>query len=151
MPDPRRGEPAVTALPLGDGSSGPDAVRSEQLTSVLICDDRPNIRRALARQVGQPEFCCPPVEIVAVTDGFALLAALEATPAAAVLIAIHAGSTVGDEAITMLQGRHPAVAPIIVGSVVDIDLLTQAYARGAGGLMLWEPGQSDASGLPSAG
>ena len=151
MPDPRRGEPVVTALSLGDSSFGPGPLRSEQLTSVLICDDRPDIRRALARQVGQAEFSSAPVEIVAVTDGFALLTALEATPAAAVLIAIHAGSTVGDEAITMLLGRHPTVLPIIVGSVVDIDLLTQAYARGAGVLMLWEPGQSGASGLPSAG
>ena len=88
------------------------------------------------------------MDIVGVTDGFALLQALEAKPAAAVLIAIHAGGTVGNEAITMLQGRHPAVAPIIVGSAADIDLLAEAYARGAGGLMLWEP---DSSGLSSTG
>ena len=64
------------------------------------------------------------------------------------LIAIHARSTVGNEALTMLLGRHPAVAPIIVGSAADIDLLAEAYARGAGGLMLWEP---DSSGLSSTG
>jgi DNA-binding NarL/FixJ family response regulator len=135
----------TTALPLGHSSSRPDVVRSVPVTSVLICDDRPDIRRGLAERVGQGEFFAVPVDVVGVGDGFALVQALDANPEAAVLIAIHAGSTVGNEAITMLQGRHPAVAPIIVGSVADIGLLAEAYARGPGGLMLWEPAPSHAT------
>jgi CheY-like chemotaxis protein len=32
-----------------------------------------------------------------------------------------------------------AALPIVIGSLADIDLLAAAYARGAGGLVLWEP------------
>ena len=45
----------------------------------------------------------------------------------------------------MLLGRHPSAAPIIVGSAADIDLLAEAYARGAGGLLLLG---AIATGLP---
>jgi DNA-binding NarL/FixJ family response regulator len=113
--------------------------KSEQLTSVLICDDRTDVRRGFAEQVGQPEFRSGPGEIVGVADGFALLQALEANPDASVLIAIHSESSIGIQALTMLLGRHPSAAPIIVGSAADIELLAEAYARGAGGLLLWEP------------
>ena len=129
----------MSALPLGPSSSRPVPGKSEQLTSVLICDDRTDVRRGFAEKVGQPEFLSGPGEIVGVADGFALLQALEAQPDAAVLIAIHSGSSTGMQAHSMLLGRHPSAAPIIVGSAADIDLLAEAYARGAGGLLLWEP------------
>jgi DNA-binding NarL/FixJ family response regulator len=129
----------MSALPLGHSSSLPVLGKSEQLTSVLICDDRAEVRRGFAEEVGQPEFLSGSGEIVGVADGFALLHALEAQPDAAVLIAIHSGSSTGSEAVTMLLGRHPSAAPIIVGSAADIDLLAEVYARGAGGLLLWEP------------
>jgi hypothetical protein len=45
-----------------------------------------------------------------VADGFALLQALEAHPDAAVLIAIHSGSSTGTQAHSMLLGRHPSAA-----------------------------------------
>jgi DNA-binding NarL/FixJ family response regulator len=129
----------MSALPLGPSSSRPVPGKSEQLTSVLICDDRTDVRRGFAEKVGQPEFRSGPGEIVGVADGFALLQALEAHPDAAVLIAIHSGSSTGTQAHSMLLGRHPSAAPIIVGSADDIELLAEAYARGAGGLLLWEP------------
>jgi DNA-binding NarL/FixJ family response regulator len=129
----------MSALPLGPSSSRPVPGRTEQLTSVLICDDRADVRCGFADRVGQPEFLAGNEQIVGVADGFALLQALEANPDAAVLIAIQSGSTTGMQAVTMLMGRHPAAAPILVGSAADIDLLAEAYARGAGGLLLWEP------------
>jgi DNA-binding NarL/FixJ family response regulator len=129
----------MSALPLGPSSSRSIPGKSEQLTSVLICDDRAEVRRGFAEKVGQPEFLSGSGEIVGVADGFGLLQALEAQPDAAVLIAIHSGSSTGSEAVTMLLGRYPSAAPIIVGSAADIDLLAEAYARGAGGLLLWEP------------
>jgi CheY-like chemotaxis protein len=129
----------MSALPLGNSSSRPVPATSEQLTSVLICDDRADVRRGLAEQVGQPEFLAGPEDIAGVADGFALLQALEARPDAAVLIAIHAGSSTGIQALTMLLGRYPSATPIVVGSAADIVLVADAYARGAGGLLLWEP------------
>jgi len=50
-----------------------------------------------------------------------------------------------------LLERHPAIAPIIVGSAAGIDLPAEAYARGGGGLMLWEPVRRGSAGLPSDG
>ncbi len=132
----------MSALPLGPTSGRGVPGRSEQLTSVLICDDRADVRRGFAEKVGQDEFLSAPAEVVGVADGFVLLQALEATPAAAVLIAIHSGSTTGIQALNMLLARHPTAAPIIVGSAADIELLAEAYARGAGGLLLWEPASS---------
>jgi CheY-like chemotaxis protein len=129
----------MSALPLGHPSSRPVPGKSPQLTSVLICDDRTDVRRGFAEQVGQPEFLSGHGEIVGVADGFALLQALEVKPDASVLIAIHSGSSTGIQALTMLLGRHSSAAPIIVGSAADIGLLADAFARGAGGLLLWEP------------
>ena len=58
----------TTALPLGHSSSRPDVVRSVPVTSVLICDDRPDIRRGLAERVGQGEFFAVPVDVVGVGE-----------------------------------------------------------------------------------
>jgi hypothetical protein len=56
-----------------------------------------------------------------------------------VLIGVHSGTTIGTQAIDLLLAAHPDAAPIVIGSITDLDLLAGAYARGAGGLLLWEP------------
>jgi len=120
------------------------------MTLMLICDDRPDVGRSLAQHVQQPAFVSSPTAVVGVADGYALLEALESTPEAAVLIAVHAGSTAGNQAHTMLLTRHPTAAPIIVGSAADIQLLAAAYIRGAAGLLLWEPNDTVAAAIGGA-
>jgi DNA-binding NarL/FixJ family response regulator len=68
-----------------------------------------------------------------------LLAAYENSAIDRVLIGVHSGTTIGTEAIDLLLAAHPDAAPIVIGSMTDLDLLTAAYAHGAGGLLLWEP------------
>jgi len=76
-----------------------------------------------------------------VPDGTALLDAYQESATDQVLIGIHSGSTVGSQAISLLLEKHPTAAAIVFGSITDIDLLAAAYANGARGLLLWEPGQ----------
>jgi hypothetical protein len=59
-----------------------------------------------------------------------------------VLIAIHADTTAGIDAINLLLGLHPRANTVVYGSVTDVELLAAAYARGAGGLLVWEPSSS---------
>ncbi len=103
--------------------------------SVLICDDRPAVRQELSEALRSDSLD----SIREVSDGAALLDAYEVGPIFQVLVAVHSGSEVGRMAIDLLLATHPDAAPIVIGSLADIDLLAAAYARGAGGLVLWEP------------
>jgi DNA-binding NtrC family response regulator len=104
---------------------------------VLICDDRADVGRELAStlRLGSSD------SVHGVSDAAALLDAYRETATDLVLIGVHSGSTVGSEALGQLLERHPAAAPIVFGSITDIDLLAAAFARGVGGLLLWEPGK----------
>jgi DNA-binding NarL/FixJ family response regulator len=101
---------------------------------VLICDDRPDVRRELSQALrsGSRDL------VHEVPDGNALLDAYE-EGADQVLIGVHSGTTVGAQAVELLLAAHPDAAPIVIGSMADLDLLAGAYARGTGGLLLWEP------------
>ena len=103
--------------------------------SVLICDDRPGVRHELARALRFDSLDL----VREVPDAATLLAAYEESAVDRVLIGVHSGTTVGTEAVEILLAAHPDAAPIVIGSVTDLDLLAAAYARGAGGLLLWEP------------
>lgn len=138
-PHPRCGGSPVSARPLAHTPTTPSQPAREQPVSVLICDDRADVRHTMVQHVRPPATLSAPGDTVGVADGYALLQALEANPAAAVLIAVHADSTTGHQAITLLHRRHPTAAPIIVGSPADLRLLAEVYTRGAGGLLLWEP------------
>ena len=122
--------------------AGQPALASGLMRSILLCDDRAEVRLELAKILrgGSPD----PVHVLALPDGSALLDAYNATVNHLVLIGIHSGTSVGIEATNLLLEMHPAAAPIVFGSIADIDLLSAAYAHGCTGLMLWETGK----GLP---
>jgi ActR/RegA family two-component response regulator len=114
------------------------------LTSVVICDDRPEVCRRLSRTL---LAAASDVDIGYVADGFALVDACSATVVDTVLVGVHPGSTIGDEAIRLIADLHPATVVIVLGSANDIDLLATAATRGNCGLLLWEP--SDESRPPT--
>lgn len=135
-------------VPATDGDIGPDPDRSgrrnagpaaaalEGMRSMVICDDRVEVRRELSCLLrGRSQD-----SVVGVADGAALLDAYHEGPARQVLVGIHSASTVGREAINLLRGAHPTAAPVVFGALTDIDLLADAYVLGAGGLLLWESG-----------
>jgi DNA-binding NarL/FixJ family response regulator len=106
--------------------------------NVLICDERPTAGHALTRTV---TAALSRVDIDRVTDGADLLEAFTAKPADLVLIGIQHGRGSGTDAVNLLLGRHPSAAVIVFGAVADTVPLVAAIARGARGLMLWEPEQ----------
>ena len=113
------------------------ALVSGLMRSILICDDRAEVRRELAKVLRGGSS--HPVHVLALPDGHALLDAYYATVNRLVLIGIHSDASIGIEATDLLLEMHPAAAAIVFGSIADIDLLSAAYARGCTGLMLWEP------------
>ena len=125
----------VARVPAADSTAQVSAVPAGQL-SVLICDDRPDVRRQLSlvfqlRSQG-------PVESVG--DGSELLNSYEARSPIQVMIGVHPGSTFGVEALDLLLARHPTASPVVYGSRRDVEFLASVYARGAAGLLLWEIG-----------
>ena len=153
VPSQRR-VPTATGTPTGPVTAPPQsplrlvqglgkpAPASGSTRSILLCDDRAEVRLELAKVLrgGSPD----PVHVLALPDGSALLDAYNATVNHLVLIGIHSGTSIGIEATDLLLEMHPAAATIVFGSSADIDLLSVAYARGCTGLLLWETGK----GLP---
>ncbi len=115
----------------------PESVGAGRLRSVLICDDRVDVRLELSRlvQLRSEDL------VQGVGDGRALVSAYEENPSAQILIGVHSGSTFGADAFDLLIRAEPKASAIVFGSIRDIDLLAQVYARGAIGLLLWELGQ----------
>ncbi len=103
------------------------------LRSVLICDDRPPVGRALAELL-RPLPSLPAIRCV--SDGFAVVDALAAEPVDLVLIGVHRASQIGPVAIDLVLGMHPSTVIVVVGSAGDIDVLARAYLRGARGMLL---------------
>ena len=108
--------------------------------SVLICDQRFNVRQALTRRMTAMPLIN---DINSVNDGFALLDAYADKPRALVLIGIHRHDAHGPEAMSLLLSMHPNALVIAFGSAADTGALVQAVSRGARGLMLWELDQSN--------
>jgi len=109
---------------------------SGPVRSVLVCDDRSEVRESLSRALrnlpGSPE-------ITYLSHGFALVEHYNRFPADIVLVGIYRGSTAGAEAVTMLIKSHPDAAVIVFGVADDSDLLADVFVRGARGLVLWDP------------
>jgi hypothetical protein len=103
---------------------------------MLICDDRPEVRQELSRVLRLRSQG----EVVSVDDRTDLLNTYRAISPVQVMIGIHPGSTFGIDALDLLLENHPKSQPVVYGSRRDIELLARAYARGAGGLLLWETG-----------
>jgi len=107
------------------------------VTSVLICDDRPEVRQNLADMLRPLPAL---VSIGGVSDGFALVDSHHALLADLILIGFHELGGVAEEAMSLILGIDPAAVIIVVGSVADAELLVNAYVRGARGMLLWDPG-----------
>jgi len=109
---------------------------SGPVSSVLVCDDRPEVQDGLddtLRQLpGSPA-------ITYVSHGFELVERYKTNPADVVLVGIYRGSTAGAEAVTMLIKSYPDAAVIVFGVAADSDLLAEVFVRGARGLVLWDP------------
>lgn len=113
--------------------------------SVLLCDDRPTVQRAiLERATGLPEQ----IEITCVADGFGLADAYGASRPDLVLISTRRGRPAGIEAANLLLGLHPTAMVIAYGSANDVDQMSAAVARGARGLMIWDPVSASGTGVP---
>jgi DNA-binding NarL/FixJ family response regulator len=108
--------------------------------SVLICDERHSARQSLTRVVTAMR---PRAEISSVADGLELMAAYAHLPADLVLIGIRRGRPAGAEAARRLLDLYPSAVVIVFGSAGDVQSMTGAIARGAQGLMLWDPEQRD--------
>jgi len=109
---------------------------SGPVSSVLVCDDRPEVRDGLADVLtllpGSPG-------IIYVSNGFALVEQYTRNPPDIVLVGIHRGSMTGAEAVTMLIKTHPDAPVIVFGVAEDSELLADVFVRGARGLVLWDP------------
>ena len=115
---------------------------------VLICDDRPAARKALAHLLTPASGAAGTVGAVA--DGVTLIAAFAARPAEVVLIGLRRGGPVGPTTVDLLLTPNPSATVIVYGTTAGIDLLTAGISRGARGLMLWDPDQGR-SGRPAPG
>jgi CheY-like chemotaxis protein len=119
--------------------SGAVLTEPKIVTSVLICDDRAEFRRELAHTLRASGSLHSSVDIDCVGDGVAMLEHFRRAATDLVLIGVHAGSIIGTQAIGLLLESGLSASSIIFGSPTDLDLLAGAFARGAGGLLLWEP------------
>jgi len=109
---------------------------SGPVSSVLVCDDRPEVQDALDDTLrllpGSPA-------ISNVSHGFELVERYKRNPTDIVLVGIYRGSTTGAEAVTMLIKSYPDAPVIVFGMAADSDLLADVFVRGARGLVLWDP------------
>jgi DNA-binding NarL/FixJ family response regulator len=111
------------------------------MKTVLLCDPRPAVRTAVGWTLaGMPAG----VEITCVADGFSLVDAYSAHHADLVLIGVRRGWPTGTDAVNLLLGLHPLATVIAYGSAQDTEAMSAAVARGARGLMLWDPDQLSA-------
>ena len=106
-----------------------------QVKSLLVCDERPPARQALAGLLTRGS---PSLVVDAVADGFAVVDAFTARPADLVLIGVHRGNSTGLQAVDLLIGVHPAAPVLAFGSPCDSALLIDAVTHGVRGVMLWD-------------
>jgi DNA-binding NarL/FixJ family response regulator len=114
--------------------------------NVVLCDERPAVSRAISERVtGLPEA----VQITCVTDAFGLADAYIEQRPDLVLVSVRRGRTTGLEATALLLGLHPSAVVIAYGSAPDVEPMAVAVARGARGLMVWDPVSSTGTGVPA--
>ena len=137
-PRPGQTTSAAAVPPTPSHDLAPETAREDKglMRSILICDDRAAVRMELSKTLRLGATG----SVLGVPDGNALLDAYRERARDQVLIGVHSRSTVGVQALVLLAETHPNSVPFLFGSLTDIDLLAAAYCRGAGGLLLWEPG-----------
>jgi len=104
------------------------------VAGILICDERPITGLTLSQAFGAIIS-----DIDWVSDGFALADAFAAKPADLVLIGYQVGRVGGAQATELLLSLYPSAAVIAFGSPDASGPLAVAVARGARGLLLWDP------------
>jgi len=127
----------VTGIDTCLGGRRPTDQGSERtVTAILICDERPITRLTLSQAFGA---IISASDIDCVSDGFALADAFAAKPADLVLIGYQVGRVGGAQATELLLSLYPSAAVIAFGSPDASGPLAVAVARGARGLLLWDP------------
>lgn len=105
------------------------------MTTVIICDDRRNVREGLTRVM----TAVPGVtRIDAVGTGDELLARYGRAPAEVVLIGTQRAVATGVEATRRLVGAHPQANVIVFGAPDDAGSIAAAIAGGARGYLRWD-------------
>ena len=110
-----------------------------QVTSILICDDRPAAAQDLSRLLQPLPMLA---DSICVHDPFALADCYARRAVDLVVIGVHSGSRLGQDAIGLTLGLNPTAVIIVVGAARDADALAAVFVRGARGLVVWEPDQA---------
>ncbi len=105
------------------------------MTTVIICDDRRNVREGLTRVM----TAVPGItRIDAVGSGEELLARYGRVPAGVVLIGTQRAVPSGVECTRRLVGAHPQANVIVFGAPDDSGSIAAAIAGGARGYLRWD-------------
>lgn len=122
--------------PVTGEQPGPDQHVVPSVSSVLVCDEWSVAGQALCNvlRAGPSR-----AEIRLVMDGFALADAFAEKPADLVMIGYRVGLTGAAQATDLLLSLFPEALVIAVGPAAAHHLLLAAVARGARGLMIWNP------------
>lgn len=120
---------------VAEGGSARKDVETATVTTVMICDDRRNVREGLTKVM----TAVPGVtRIDTVGSGDELLARYGRNPAEVVLIGTQRAVSTGVEATRLLVGAHPQANVIVFGAPEDVRSISAAIAGGARGYLRWD-------------
>ena len=113
---------------------------------VLIYDSRPEVRAELTLRI---TAAVPEVnDITCAAESADLIAAFGGHPADLVFIGVEHQACSAVDTTALFLRQCPTATVIVFGAILDLPALTAAVARGAVGLMLWDPWY-DPSRLPA--
>lgn len=110
------------------------------MTTVIICDDRRNVREGLTRVMTAVHGV---TRIDAVSSGDELLARFGRAPADVVLVGTQRALASGVEATRRLVGAHPQANVIVFGAPDDSGSIAAAIAGGARGYLRWDASRTE--------
>ena len=117
------------------------------MTTVLICDDRRQVRDGLTRVMSRVSG----VQRIEHSEYGELLRRYSRHRMDLVLVGTHRAATMGVESIRQLVSAQPQANVIAFGAPHDVDNIAAAIASGARGFLRWDSVPSDAVGrMPQA-
>jgi DNA-binding NarL/FixJ family response regulator len=117
------------------------------MTTVLICDDRRQVRDGLTRVMSRVSG----VQRIEHSEYGELLSRYSRHRMDLVLVGTHRAATMGVESIRQLVAAQPQANVIAFGAPHDVDNIAAAIASGARGFLRWDSVPSDAVGrMPQA-
>jgi DNA-binding NarL/FixJ family response regulator len=129
----------MTMRPKASGPSRP-ATRGVSVPTVLICDDRRNVREGLGRVLS----AVPGISgIESVAHGDELLARFARRPVDAVLVGTQRAVQTGIEATRRLVAAHPQASVIVFGAPDDAAGIHAAITSGARAYLRWDAARPD--------